>query len=35
MFIKRYSNVSEGPKQWQEIKTEKQVFIIGMTGQLM
>jgi len=23
MFIKRYSNVSEGPKQWQAIKTEK------------
>ena len=23
MFIKRYSNVSEGPKQWQQIKTEK------------
>ena len=23
MFIKRYSNVSEGPKQWQKIKTEK------------
>ena len=23
MFIKRYSNVSEGPKQWQDIKTEK------------
>jgi aconitate hydratase len=23
MFIKRYSNVSEGPKQWQEIKTKK------------
>jgi aconitate hydratase len=23
MFIKRYSNVSEGPKQWQEIKTVK------------
>jgi len=23
MFIKRYSNVSHGPKQWQEIKTEK------------
>ena len=22
MFIKRYANVSEGPKQWQEIKTE-------------
>ena len=22
MFVKRYSNVSEGPKQWQEIKTE-------------
>jgi len=22
MFISRYSNVSEGPKQWQEIKTE-------------
>jgi len=22
MFIKRYSNVSEGPKQWQKIKTE-------------
>ena len=23
MFIKRYSNVSEGPKRWQQIKTEK------------
>ena len=23
MFVKRYSNVSEGPRQWQEIKTEK------------
>ena len=23
MFIKRYSNVSQGPKQWQDIKTEK------------
>ena len=23
MFIRRYSNVSEGPKQWQQIKTEK------------
>ncbi len=23
MFIKRYSNVSDGPKQWQQIKTEK------------
>ncbi len=23
MFIKRYSNVSAGPKQWQEIKTKK------------
>ena len=23
MFIKRYSNVSQGPKQWQKIKTEK------------
>ena len=23
MFVKRYSNVAEGPKQWQEIKTEK------------
>ncbi|MDB3971476.1 aconitate hydratase AcnA [Candidatus Pelagibacter sp.] len=22
MFVKRYANVSEGPKQWQEIKTE-------------
>jgi aconitate hydratase len=22
MFIKRYSNISEGPKQWQDIKTE-------------
>ena len=22
MFIKRYSNISQGPKQWQEIKTE-------------
>ena len=23
MFVKRYSNVSEGPKQWQKINTEK------------
>ena len=23
MFIKRYSNVSKGPKQWQKIKTDK------------
>jgi aconitate hydratase len=23
MFVKRYSNVSDGPKQWQEINTEK------------
>ena len=23
MFVKRYSNVSEGPKQWQQISTEK------------
>ncbi len=23
MFVKRYSNVSEGPKQWQKIKTKK------------
>ncbi len=23
MFVKRYSNVSEGPKQWQQIQTEK------------
>ncbi len=23
MFIKRYANVSDGPKQWQEIKTKK------------
>ena len=23
MFVKRYSNISEGPKQWQAIKTEK------------
>ena len=23
MFIKRYANVSQGPKQWQDIKTEK------------
>ncbi len=23
MFIKRYSNVSDGPKQWQQIETEK------------
>ena len=22
MFVKRYSNISEGPKQWQQIKTE-------------
>jgi len=23
MFVKRYSNISDGPKQWQKIKTEK------------
>ena len=23
MFVKRYSNIAEGPKQWQKIKTEK------------
>ena len=23
MFVKRYSNVSEGPSQWQKIKTDK------------
>ena len=23
MFVKRYSNVTEGPVQWQKIKTEK------------
>ncbi len=23
MFVKRYSNISKGPKQWQQIKTEK------------
>ena len=23
MFVKRYSNVSDGPKQWQQIETEK------------
>ena len=23
MFIQRYSNVSEGPTQWQKIKTDK------------
>ena len=23
MFIQRYSNVSDGPTQWQQIKTEK------------
>ena len=23
MFVERYSNVSEGPSQWQKIKTEK------------
>ena len=23
MFIQRYSNVSEGPSQWQKIKTEE------------
>ncbi len=23
MFVNRYSNVSEGPKQWQNIQTEK------------
>ena len=23
MFVKRYSNISAGPEQWQKIKTEK------------
>ena len=36
MFVKRYSNVSEGPVQWQKIKTAKSsVFIIGMKVQPM
>ena len=35
MFIKRYSNISEGPKQWQKIKLKKQVFIIGTQDLLM
>ena len=29
MFIKRYSNVSEGPKQWQQIKTKRVASTIG------
>jgi len=29
MFIKRYSNISEGPKQWQEIKQKIQAYITG------
>jgi aconitate hydratase len=32
MFIKRYSNVSEGPKQWQEIKTENTSIYNWDTG---
>ena len=35
MFVNRYSNVAEGPKQWQEIKTEKAVFTIGTKTLLM
>ena len=35
MFVKRYSNVSEGPEQWQKIKTEKAAFINGTKDQLM
>ena len=32
MFISRYSNVSEGPKQWQEIKTENTSIYNWDTG---
>jgi aconitate hydratase len=32
MFVKRYSNVSEGPKQWQEIKTENTSIYNWDTG---
>ena len=35
MFIKRYSNVSEGPSQWQKIKTEKSSIYNWMKDQLM
>ena len=32
MFVKRYSNVSEGPKQWQEINTEKSdIYTVSYT----
>jgi aconitate hydratase len=27
MFIQRYSNVSEGPSQWQKIKTEEKQYL--------
>ena len=35
MFIQRYSNVSEGPTQWQKIKTDKSSILIGMRDQHM
>ena len=27
MFVKRYSNVSKGPKQWQKIMTKKSKYL--------
>ena len=27
MFVKRYSNVSDGPIQWQKIKTDKSEYL--------
>ncbi len=35
MFVKRYSDVTKGPIQWQNIKTKKVVFIIGKIIQHM
>ena len=35
MFIKRYSNVSLGPEQWQKIKQNKVAFITGKKHLLM
>jgi aconitate hydratase len=32
MFVKRYSNISEGPKQWQKIKTENTSIYNWDTG---
>ena len=35
MFIKRYSKISVGPKEWSDIKTKIAVTMNGEMSQLM